>query len=92
MDPGAQYIAALAILVTFLFRLLFWESEQAKQLQPPISEDWKNFTKRDTANEKPEASQDLFCLKYNNFFPRKTISVSNNDQPWISQKLQKLDS
>ena len=33
----------------------------------------------------------MFVSKFNEYFPKKNLKISNDDQPWMSQKLKKLD-
>ena len=56
-----------------------------------IEEDWKNVTKAKTSNEKAETFQNILRNRFKLCFPKKQIKVSNDDQPWFSQKIQKLD-
>ena len=56
-----------------------------------IQEDWTDVLEADSANKKAEIFQNTLASKYNEFFPKKSIKVSNDDQPWITQKLKDLD-
>ena len=56
-----------------------------------ISEDWNCVTEKVSANQKAKAFQELFVSKFNEYFPKKNLKISNDDQPWMSQKLKKLD-
>ena len=56
-----------------------------------IEEDWKNVTEAKTSNEKAETFQNILRNRFNLCFPKKQIKVSNDDQPWFSQKIQKLE-
>ena len=56
-----------------------------------IEEDWKNVTNAETANKKAEIFQESLFLHYNKCFPIKEIKVASDDQPWVTQKLKKLD-
>ena len=54
-------------------------------------EDWSDVTKAKTSNQKADFFQELFKNKFDDFFPKRTLKISNNDQPWMTQKLNKLD-
>ena len=54
-------------------------------------EDWKTVSNAKTSNDKANTFQDIMVTKYKEFFPIKIIKVTNDDQPWISQKLKQLD-
>ena len=54
-------------------------------------EKWESVLDAKTANEKTEAFENLFKDKYNECFPKKTIKVANDDQPWFTPKLKDLD-
>ena len=56
-----------------------------------MGEKWENVHSAETANRKAEEFQETFSNKYTEFFPKKLIKVTNEDQPWITQKLKKLD-
>ena len=45
----------------------------------------------DSAHQKAESFQKLLVHKLNEIFPEKTRKISNDDQPWITFKLTKLD-
>ena len=54
-------------------------------------EDWNEVTHAKTANQKADNFQEIFKNKFIECFPIKTIKMSNVDQPWMTQKLKKLD-
>ena len=54
-------------------------------------EDWKTVSNAKTSNDKASTFQDIMVTKYKEFFPIKILKVTNDDQPWISQKLKQLD-
>ena len=56
-----------------------------------MEENWECVTEAPTADLKAEAFQDTFVTKFDQYFPKKTLKLSNVDQPWITQKLKKLD-
>ena len=56
-----------------------------------IEEEWQSVLEANTANEKAILFQNLLEAKYNEYFPKKTINVSSDDQPWFNQNLKKLD-
>ena len=56
-----------------------------------MEENWECVTEAKTADLKALAFQGRFFEKYKEYFPNKVLSLSNVDQPWITQKLKKLD-
>ena len=56
-----------------------------------MSEHWETVHSAEPANQKAEIFQETIAKKYNDFFPKKYQKLSNEDQPWITQKLKKLD-
>ena len=56
-----------------------------------MEETWDSVIKSDTADSKATVFQNTFLTKYNEFFPKKTLKLTNVDQPWMTQKLKKLD-
>ena len=56
-----------------------------------MEETWECVITAPTADLKAEAFQDTFVTKFNEYFPNKTLKLSNVDQPWITQKLKKLN-
>ena len=49
------------------------------------------FLKADSAHEKAEIFQQMLMSKLDEIFPIKTRKIQSDDQPWITQKLKKLD-
>ena len=56
-----------------------------------MDEEWQSVDEANTANEKASIFQNLLLDNYNEYFPKKTIKVTNEDQPWFTKKLKKLD-
>ena len=56
-----------------------------------VGEKWESVLNAKTANEKVEVFENIFKEKYNEFFPKKTIKVAGDDQPWFTPKLKDLD-
>ena len=56
-----------------------------------MEEEWKDILAAKTANEKAKLFQDNFTAKFNDFFIKKNLKVSNDDKPWMTQKLKKMD-
>ena len=52
---------------------------------------WEKVYKAETANDKANVFQNFLEAKFNECFPKKTIEVANNDQPWFTSKLKELD-
>ena len=44
----------------------------------------------DSAHKKAEKFQNFLVSKYEEFFPEKVISISSDDQPFISTKLKRM--
>ena len=69
----------------------FTESGIRRMTQWLMDEDWQSVADANTADEKGIIFQNILEAKYNEYFPKKTIKVSNDDQPWFTQKLKQLD-
>ena len=54
-------------------------------------EDWNNVLEAETTDQKAEEFQKTFFDKFSQYFPRKQIKIANDDQPWITDELKKLD-
>ena len=54
-------------------------------------ETWIGLYSSSDTNEKAELLQTTLLQKLNEFFPLKTMRLSDDDQPWFSAKLKKLD-
>ena len=53
--------------------------------------DWKQVYEAKTADDKAEEFQNILVNNVNTFFPTKTRKICNDDQPWFTFKLKKLD-
>ena len=69
----------------------FTESGIRRIKQWLMDEDWHSVAEAKTADEKAILFQNILEAKYNGFFPKKPIKVSNDDQPWFTQNLKQLD-
>ena len=69
----------------------FTDSGLKKMKDWLMSEEWETVHSAETANQKAEIFQETITNKYNDFFPKKYLKLSNEDQPWIKQKFKKLD-
>ena len=54
-------------------------------------QNWSEVYECVSAHEKAEVFQKILVDKLNDFFPEKTRTVRDNDQPWINHKLKQLD-
>ena len=52
--------------------------------------DWEKLMDEDSAHRKAEKFQNFLVSKYEEFFPEKVISISSDDQPFISTKLKRM--
>ena len=55
------------------------------------NESWQNVFSCQSAHEKAFVFQTSLLEKFYLFFPEKTRKISSDDQPWITEKLKKLD-
>ena len=69
----------------------FPESGFQKMKKWFIDEDWQEVFQAESAHDKAEKFQTLLTEKLNEFFPMKTRKIQSDDQPWMSQKLKKMD-
>ena len=53
-------------------------------------EKWSEVTHESSPHQKMEILQNLLVKKYEEFFPEKTKTVTSDDQPFYSNKLQKM--
>ena len=56
-----------------------------------IDETWEPVYKAESAHEKARLFQTKLVEKMNEIFPEKERKVQSDDQPWISQKIKKMD-
>ena len=68
------------------------ESGYKKMQEWLLDFDWKEVYEAETADNKAEKFQKILVQKVDTFFPIKTRKVCNDDQPWFTFKLKKLDS
>ena len=52
---------------------------------------WEGLYDCENIDQKAETLQTLLLNKYDSIFPIKEMNVSNDDQPWFSERLKKLD-
>ena len=69
----------------------FPESGIRKMQEWLIDETWKEIFEAESAHDKAAIFQNILLQKLNEFFPEKVRKISNDDQPWITHKLKKLD-
>ena len=67
------------------------ESGYKKMQEWLLDFDWKEVYEAETADNKAEKFQKILVQKVDTFFPIKTRKVCNDDQPWFTFKLKKLD-
>ena len=56
-----------------------------------IGEDWTNDLMKETSDDKANEFQKVIQNKYDECFPEKVVQISNDDQPWITNKIKELD-
>ena len=56
-----------------------------------IDQTWEQVYQAESAHLKAEYFQTLLVDKLNEIFPEQIRKINNDDQPWISMKLKKLD-
>ena len=59
----------------------YWLSQQ----------NWSDFYKTENVNEKAVYLHQTLLNKFHEIFPLKQIKMSNDDKPWFTDKLKKLD-
>ena len=65
--------------------------EKLQQMYKWIQQEkWDKITCEQSAHKKAESLQHLLVSKYHEYFPEKIRIVSNDDQPFFSEKLLKL--
>ena len=55
------------------------------------SQDWHEIYKIKCPNLKAVTFEKIVMEKVEQFFPRKTIRLNENDKPWVNSKLKRLD-
>ena len=53
--------------------------------------DWSNVLNARTANEKADTFHNEIMSILDTIAPQKTRKISNNDQPWYTEQLKKID-
>ena len=56
-----------------------------------IDQSWDQVYQVESAHQKAETFQKILVDKLNEIFPEKLRKINNDDQPWITFKLKKLD-
>ena len=56
-----------------------------------IGQSWEDIFEAETAHEKAEKFQYILLKALDDIFPEKIMKISNDDQPWVSHKIKKLD-
>ena len=67
------------------------ESGMERMKELFINESWEKICAAETAHEKAAKFQNILLDVLNEIFPEKLLKISNDDQPWIIQKLKMLD-
>ena len=67
------------------------ESRMQKMINVLINENWDNVYSSVTTHEKAQKFQEMLLEKYLLSFPEKDVKFSDEDQPWMNDKLKKLD-
>ena len=55
------------------------------------NQNWGEIYQAESSHEKAQLLQTLLVQKLEEFFPKKTRTISSDDQPWITHKLKSLD-
>ena len=53
--------------------------------------DWKEVYGKETAHEKAQMFQSILIEKYHFYFPEKTLRISLDDKPWVTQEVKTAD-
>ena len=67
------------------------ESRMSKMTDWLVDENWECIYSLKNAHEKAQKFQELLVEKYTESFPEKTIKYTDEDQPWMTEMLKKLD-
>ena len=54
-----------------------------------IDQTWEPVYKAESAHEKAQVFQNMLISKLDEIFPEKVRKFSSDDQPWITQKLDR---
>ena len=52
---------------------------------------WEDVYSLESAHEKAELFQNILLQKLDEIFPEKMSKINSDDQPWISNKLKRID-
>ena len=55
------------------------------------NQSWHELYQNNDVNFKAEYLQDILMAKFYELFPLKSMKISEDDEPWFSDKLKKLD-
>ena len=55
------------------------------------SQSWKEIYSLKSAHEKASKFEEMLKEKVDLFFPEKSVKINENDQPWMTPQLVKLD-
>ena len=56
-----------------------------------MEQSWQGVYQTESAHDKAKVFQDILVKKLDEIFPEKIRKIQSDDQPWISQKLKKMD-
>ena len=56
-----------------------------------MEQTWQEVYETESAHDKAKVFQDILVKKFDEIFPEKTRKIQSDAQPWISQKLKKMD-
>ena len=54
-------------------------------------QDWSELYNKGTVDEKAEFFQEVLLSNFNLFFPEKNVKFHQNDKPWITSEIKRLD-
>merc|ERR1711867_407312 len=54
------------------------------------SKDWEEVIKEESVDKKAETLQNIVLNKLDEVCPERNIKIANDDEPWFSEKLKKL--
>ena len=69
----------------------FPESGMRKMKEWFIDQTWEEVYQAESAHKKAEVFQNMLLKIMEEIFPEKERKISSDDQPWITQKLKKMD-
>ena len=67
------------------------EAQISKLIDWLITEDWSCVYSVKSTHEMAKNFQTKFSDKYIECFPEKNLKLSNEDQPWVTEKIKKID-